>query len=276
MVFHDGEVRDSPVRLAELVGGLCVVSDLGKGLSDGQGWRTCAIAMELADVVQLNAEEREALFWIGLLRFVGCTATASEMAAALGNELAVSAAFAAADPRELSDVLRGAIAAVGGRPDHLVTFLVRAPAVIREHEVASCEVAEGMTRALGLPETVAASVGQVFERWDGKGHPGRRGGQDLSRAVRTWQVAHLVELMTETTPTAHTRTTVADELRQRAGRALDPGIAFAAAEAIDRLLQIRATTGGLADLLSAEPTPHRVVQIDRIPTVLRSSDCWRT
>jgi HD-GYP domain-containing protein (c-di-GMP phosphodiesterase class II) len=268
VVLDDGDVRDSPVRLAELVGGLCVVSDLGKGLSDGQGWRTCAIAMELADVVGLRADERETVFWIGLLRFVGCTATASEMAAALGDELAVSAAFASADPREISDVLRGAIAAVGGRPDRLLTFLMRAPAVVREHEVASCEVAEAMTRALGLPETVAVSVGQVFERWDGKGHPGRRGGLELSRAVRTWQVAHLVELMTDTTQIAGDARRLAAELRQRAGTALDPQIASAAAEVIDRLLRVQAATGGLADLLAGEPPPHRMVEPERIPDVL--------
>jgi hypothetical protein len=38
------------------------------------------------------------VFWVGLLR-VGCTATASQMAAALGDELAISAEFAVTDAR---------------------------------------------------------------------------------------------------------------------------------------------------------------------------------
>src|SRR3954471_317697 len=151
------------IRLAELVAGLSVVSDLGKGLTDGQGLRACVVAGELARRLVLPAADREAVFWVGLLRFVGCTATASEMAAALGDELAVSAAFAAADARDLRDVLRGALAAVGPRPDRLLAFLIRAPGAVREHEVASCEVARVLAGRLGLPPTVAAALGQVFE-----------------------------------------------------------------------------------------------------------------
>src|SRR5919199_6545203 len=173
---HHGAVQE--IRLAELVAGLSVVSDLAKGLSDGQGLRACALAGDLAARLDLAPADREAVFWVGLLRFVGCTATASEMAAALGDELAVSAAFAEADVRDLRDVLRSTIAAVGHRPDRVLSFLVSAPRLVREHEVASCEVAQAVAGQLGLPGGAAEALGQVFERWDGHGHPGlRRGGQ---------------------------------------------------------------------------------------------------
>src|SRR5438045_1278236 len=83
---------------------------------------------------------------VALLRFVGCTATAPEMAT-LGDELAVSELFAAVDPRDLRAVVGAAATLVGpdGSPARraveVVRFLATAPAVIREHEVASCEVA---------------------------------------------------------------------------------------------------------------------------------------
>src|ERR1700712_1817517 len=67
---HDGPVTG--FRLAELVTGLSVVSDLGKGLADGQGLRGCVLACDLADRAALGPEDRESAFWIGLLRFVGC------------------------------------------------------------------------------------------------------------------------------------------------------------------------------------------------------------
>src|SRR3954447_1177243 len=123
LLGQDGGVRE--FRLAELVAGLSVVSDLGKGLTDGQGLRACGLASDLADRLDLAAADREAVFWVGLLRFVGCTATASQMAAALGDELAVSGAFATAHARDLRDLLRGALAAVGPRPDRLLGFLTR-------------------------------------------------------------------------------------------------------------------------------------------------------
>src|SRR2546430_1297371 len=132
-------------RLAELVAGLSVVSDLGKGLTDGQGLRACVLAGSLSARLDLPETDREAVFWVGLLRFVGCTATASEMAAALGDELAVSAAFAAVDQRDLRAVVaaartlstpRGPRKAMGVAP-----FLLAAPPLVRAHAGASCEAA---------------------------------------------------------------------------------------------------------------------------------------
>jgi HD-GYP domain-containing protein (c-di-GMP phosphodiesterase class II) len=246
-------------RLAELVTGLSVVSDLAKGIADGQGLRVCLLAGDLAARLDLPAADREAVFWVGLLRFVGCTATASEMAAALGDELAVSAAFAAADARDLRDVLRGAVAAMGPRPGRLLTFLSRAPAVVREHEVASCEVAQLIAGRLGLPATVGVALGQVFERWDGHGHPGRRGGEELAVAARVWQVAHVLDLLAGPDVPA--------QLRRRAGRSLDPTIARVAGEAADELLAAD-RDADLTVVLAREPEPHRTVGPDQVDDVL--------
>src|SRR3954468_10534504 len=255
---EDGAVRE--FRLAELVAGLSVVSDLGKGLTDGQGLRACTVAGELADRLDLPDADREALFWVGLLRFVGCTATASEMAAALGDELAVSAAFAAADAHDLRDVLRGALTAVGPRPDRLLAFLARAPGVVREHEVASCEVGQVVAGRLGLPGAVSDALGQVFERWDGRGHPGRRGGAELSLATRVWQVAHVLDLLADAPD-------VTAQLRRRAGRTLDPAIAKVAAEAAEALMAER-EDAGLTAVLAAEPEPHRTIGAEDAEAVL--------
>src|SRR4051794_24264404 len=255
---EDGAVRE--FRLAELVAGLSVVSDLGKGLTDGQGLRASAVAGALADRLDLSDADREAVFWVGLLRFVGCTATASQMAAALGDELAVSAAFATADARDLRDVLRGALAAVGPRPDRLLGFLTRAPAVVREHEVASCEVAQVVAGRLGLPGGVADALGSVFERWDGHGHPGLRRGEEVAIATRVWQGAPAPDLLPHGPDPA-------PGLRRRAGRTLDPEIARVAAGAAGDLLAGRADAG-LAAVLAAEPEPHRTVGTEQAEEVL--------
>src|SRR4051794_33435416 len=257
---QDGAVER--FRLAELVAGLSVVSDLGKGLADGQGMRAALLAGRLARELDLPAADREAVYWLGLLRFVGCTATASEMSAALGDELAVGAAFAPADARDLRDVLRSTVAAVGTRPDRVLSFLTRARAVVREHEVASCEVAQAVAGRLGMPAPVSESLGQVFERWDGRGNPGRRRGPALHPAVRVWQVAHVTDLLAHD---GDSRSVVVGLLR-RAGRSLDPDMARAAAGVVGRLLA--PGSGDLAALLEAEPEPHRLVDDDRADEVL--------
>ncbi|RLP31887.1 HD domain-containing protein [Nocardia seriolae] len=251
------------VRLAELVAGLSLVSDLGKGLSDGQALRVCTVSARVAELLELPAADRETLYWVALLRFVGCTATASEMAAALGDELAVSAAFADADVRDLRDVLRRAVAVTGPRPDRVLGFLAKAPTVIEAHETASCEVARSVAIQLGLPGSVIEALGDVFERYDGKGNPGRGKGSELPLAVRVWQVAHTADLLVE-----HFGPEIAAaRLRDRAGTALDPDIAVAVAAHCATLFD-PPPTGSLADVLAAEPVPRQFVEPDRLDAVL--------
>jgi HD-GYP domain-containing protein (c-di-GMP phosphodiesterase class II) len=254
---HTDRVRDA-VRLSELVVGLSVASDLGRGLDDGQGLRSCLLAMRLAEHLDLPADERRDLYWIALLRFVGCTATATEMAAALGDELATSAAFAALDPRELRAVLRGAVAAVGSRrPDRVLAFLAKAPAIVREHETASCEVAQIIADRLALPGSISAGLGQVFERWDGKGNPGRAAGSAIAPAVRVWQIAHLADLVLAQGGSA------AEVLRTRAGGSLDPDLARRCAD-----VDLAATAADADAVLAAEPEPHLVVSDEAVDGVL--------
>jgi hypothetical protein len=51
------------VRLAELVGGLAVVSDLARGLGEGQGFRATVMATRLAELAGATVEECEAAYW---------------------------------------------------------------------------------------------------------------------------------------------------------------------------------------------------------------------
>jgi HD-GYP domain-containing protein (c-di-GMP phosphodiesterase class II)/DNA-binding CsgD family transcriptional regulator len=104
---------------------------------------------------------------------------------------------------------------------------------------------------LGLPGAVSDALGQVFERWDGRGHPGLHRGEELPLATRVWQVAHVLDLLADAPD-------VAGQLRRRAGRTLDPAIAGAAADATDALLAVR-EDAGLAAVLATEPEPHRTV-----------------
>src|SRR5690349_2942073 len=94
-----------PVRMAALMAALSAATDFAKGFPEEQATRTCRIAMRLAELAGLDDAVRRDVFYVSLLRFVGCTATAPEMAAALGDELAISEAFAAIDTRDLRTVI---------------------------------------------------------------------------------------------------------------------------------------------------------------------------
>src|SRR5256885_14554606 len=125
------------VRVAELMAAVSAVTDFAKGLPEEQALRTCRIAMALADRAGLSPDDRRAVFYVSLLRFVGCTATAPEMAGALGDELAVSGLFAAVDPRDLRAVIAAAATLVGTERSPAppavegVRLLATAPAGVR-------------------------------------------------------------------------------------------------------------------------------------------------
>jgi HD-GYP domain-containing protein (c-di-GMP phosphodiesterase class II) len=247
---------DQPVRAADLMAAVSAATDFAKGLPEEQALRTCRIALALAERAGLGVEDRRTTFYLSLLRFIGCTATASEMAAALGDELAVSALFAAVDPRDLRAVLGAAATLVGteralpARARDLVRFLASAPAVVREHEVASCEVARLFAERVGLPPSVSAALDQVFERFDGRGNPGAARGTDIALPVRVEQVANATELLVRTVGWDAARET----LRRRAGSSFDPDlVALACTELpgpaiVDRDLDVPA-------ILAGEPEP---------------------
>ena len=261
---------DQPVRAADLMAAVSAATDFAKGLPEEQALRTCRIALALGDRAGLGADERRAVFYVSLLRFVGCTATAPEMAAALGDELAVSGRFAAVDPRDLRAVVATATTLVGTghalphRALEVARFLAAAPGVIREHEVASCEVARLFAERAGLPAGVTTALGQVFERWDGHGNPGAAAGTGIALPVRVEQVAHATELLVRTLgPDA-----AQAGLRRRAGSSFDPDVvALACAD----LAGLRADPDDDLDqtaVLAGEPEPWLELSGDTLDTAL--------
>lgn len=208
---------------AELVCALSLASDLGMGQPMEHGFRACLVALRLADALGMSEVERHDVYYLALLRWVGCTAHAHELSVWFEDELAAHARlfrFDPADPRQLAaDLLRHAGA---GRPagQHLralLNALTTAPRAVPAMLRASCEVAQGLCAPLGMPESLVRDLGQVFERWDGRGIPAGLRARDIDLAVRVVQLAH--------TAAAHSRRgldAAVGACEQRAGRELDP------------------------------------------------------
>lgn len=155
---------------AELVCALSLASDLGMGQPMEHGFRACLVALRLADALGMSEVERHDVYYLALLRWVGCTAHAHELSVWFEDELAAHARlfrFDPADPRQLAaDLLRHAGA---GRPagQHLralLNALATAPRAVPAMLRASCEVAQGLCAPLGMPESLVRDLGQVFER----------------------------------------------------------------------------------------------------------------
>jgi hypothetical protein len=67
-------VEAEPVRLAELLAALSLATDLGMGQPRGHAIQTCVLSVRLAREIQLPEDQVSDVFYVALLRYLGCTA----------------------------------------------------------------------------------------------------------------------------------------------------------------------------------------------------------
>ena len=83
-----GDQRGSGIRLAELVAAFSLATDLGLGQPVEHVLRSWLIAARLGDRLGLDADEREALYYVVMLAWVGCVADTAAVAAVFGDDIA--------------------------------------------------------------------------------------------------------------------------------------------------------------------------------------------
>lgn len=75
------------MRAAELVGALCLATDLGMGFPFEHGLQTTLIAMRLGERLGIDAETSAETFYASLLAHCGCTSEAWVAADVFGGSL---------------------------------------------------------------------------------------------------------------------------------------------------------------------------------------------
>ena len=184
------------VRRAELLAVLSLGADLGLGQPMEHVLRECLIAMRLAERIGLDEAARATVFYAALLTWVGCHVDAYEQAKWFGDDLAFKADFPLVDGPGSGFVLKhiGAGRPFLERARTGVAFLGdgrrAADSILDNHRMA----AEALAADLGLGRHVQDSLGQAFERWDGKGTPGEAKGDAISVASRLVSLADVVEV----------------------------------------------------------------------------------
>src|SRR5262249_20567756 len=133
------------------------------------------------------------VYYHALLRYIGCNADTYAMAAVFGDELALRGDFATVDPGRPPEVLSLAMrymrqAKAGESPYRLATFVARGllslPRLMSESFAGHCEVAQRLAARLGLNDSLIVCLGQVYERWDGKGLPHKLKGEQVALPVQ--------------------------------------------------------------------------------------------
>jgi HD-GYP domain-containing protein (c-di-GMP phosphodiesterase class II) len=245
------------LRLADLLAGLSVASDLGFGLPPETAMRSCLLATGLARKLGLSEDEVADTFYASLLFHVGCPAFSHETAALFGNELTILSAVSKTNVADPADAAATLIPeATRGLPararDELANRIVRhGPTFGRLFDVASCEVASAVARRVGLSVGVQRALSQVGEWWDGNGVPQGLREEAISfpaRIARATADAAVLEDMGGAR-------VAADGLRARAGSLLDPAVADAFAANADELVAETRDGDPRERLLEREPHP---------------------
>jgi HD-GYP domain-containing protein (c-di-GMP phosphodiesterase class II) len=246
-----------PLRLAELVAALSLATDLGTGQPLEHALRTCLLSLELARRSGVAADQLADVYYLALLRFVGCTADAAETAETMGgDDMAFIATMGPAwmgAPLEQARAMLRAAGAGQRMPRRLgsvavaFTDLGGADRAIAMH----CEAAQLLSRRMGVSEGITAALGQAFERWDGKGNPGQAAGTDVPAAVRVVIVARDIDLWARMAGLDAAVQVVA----RRSGKAYDPEVAGAFTTAPLEVFEAATTPDVWAAALDAEPAP---------------------
>jgi HD-GYP domain-containing protein (c-di-GMP phosphodiesterase class II) len=181
----------APVRLAELIAALSLATDLGMGHPLEHALCSCVLAVRLGEALGLDAPALREVYYQALLRYIGCNAETHTLAAVVGDELAMRRDFAAIDNANQGAVLSLMLryirqANAGAPPLQLAREVVRgllAGPEIQASFAGHCEVAQRLGARLGFEAPIIVALGQLYERWDGRGLPRGLKGEEIAPAV---------------------------------------------------------------------------------------------
>jgi len=232
--------------------------------------RSCLLSVALCEEAGFEKQVRDTVYWIALLRYVGCTGHAHEVASVFGDDIAILAqtlTFDAADPADVGRVM--VEFATAGHPPEEREQIVRS---IHEgghdwavHNFATgCEVGDMLIQRLNLGADVREAFAFTYERWNGKGYPTGASGDQIPLAMRVVHLCHDMEAIGRHSSPAQ----AIDAARERRDRTYDPELAdmFAAhgSNWFDQLEEMEPWDA----VLDLEPEPHRTLEGDELDHAL--------
>jgi len=257
-----GSAAPSGVRLGEIIAALSMATDLAMGQPMEFALRSCLLGTRLGESLQLSAEELSEIYFQALLRYIGCNAETHAMVALFGDELALRRDIALVDMGKASDMmgvvlrhLRSANADAGALEAvvAIARGFVTAQRISEDNIAAHCEAADRLAARLALGPGVRRNLGQIYERWDGRGLPNRLKGEAIAPAVRVVVFAQDVILLRA----AHGAAGAADRLKARRGKVYDPRVVDCFFAGADRMLAGLDAVSTWDAVLGLEPSPRR-------------------
>lgn len=191
--------RGAEIRLAELVAALSIATDLGMGQPMEYILRSRVLAVRLGKLLGFSASELREIYYLALLRYLGCNAETHEEAALVGDEIAFRTAVLPVDlaqPAQAMDTmvnfLRTTYVSLPA-PDFdrfIAQLFLTWPQHVQESSAGHCEVGQRLASRLGFAESTRRAIGWAYARWDGQGFPaGGPKGAEIPLSVRVVALA---------------------------------------------------------------------------------------
>jgi HD-GYP domain-containing protein (c-di-GMP phosphodiesterase class II) len=260
----------SELRLAQFVATLALAQDNAFGQPLESQLRSCLLASWMCEEGKLGDDVRETAYWVALLRYVGCTGHAHEVATLFGDDIAIRAQTLVHDAGNPAEVMHDVVEyATAGRSEEERDRIIK---MIQEtaHEWAvnnfrsGCEVADMLVQRLDFDPSVREALAFTFERWNGKGFPTHASGESIPLAMRVVHVSHDMEAIGR----LFSPERAIEAARARRDSTYDPALAdlFVEHGAVwfDHLREIEPWDA----VLALEPEPRRVLDSEALDRAL--------
>ena len=266
---HEPPQGAEQVRAAEVIGALCLATDLGMGFPFEHGLHCTLAATRLADRLGVGPATASQAYYACLLSHAGCTTDAHVTAEIFGGSLTTDLNPVLYGSQR--DVLAGLMRALPEaervapvRALQVVRGLPRLARVQHSHFTAMCEVAEMLADGVGLPSSIAGLLAHMTERWDGKGPLRRARHEEIPLPMRIVHVA--VDATFQCWLGGVER--AARLAGKRAGGGLDPEVAACFADDAEAILALDPEASAWDEVLACEPEPRRTLEGEAIDRAL--------
>src|SRR5690349_13268309 len=187
------------LRLGELVATLALAQDNAFGQPLESQLRSCLLATWICEQARYGDDVRRTVYWVALLRYLGCTGHAHEVATVFGDEIAIRAQTLVHDAANPAEVMRDVMtyATAGRSPKERDRIVRMIQETAREWAVynfsSGCEVADMLAQRLDVGSDVRESLRFTFERWNGNGYPDHVAGDSIPLPMRIVHLSHDME-----------------------------------------------------------------------------------
>lgn len=260
-------------RIAEVLGGLSLASDVASANPPEKALRTAILAVELGRRHGVSEPDLRDSFYVNLLRYLGCIGFAHEEAHVYGagDDIATRYVMGMADASDPIGTVRRIVRGVGkgGSVRARVSAVARIlgdGVAVTNHAKAQCDASLKFAELAAMPARVKHSLGYICERWDGRGFPNHVEGDGIPIAMRLHHVADVVEIALHRAG----RESAIAIARKRAGGAFDPELAATFLANAHELLGSIDGPSVWDRFLATEPRPHLTADLDKLDPIARA------